>query len=132
MRIAVLILVACACGGPGDAAKAGERSVEAGVQCRAGASTSGYDMWQPGDRCAKLDELWRSLPATARACASDDECGLVTGPCFAEALRVDAIERGYGESPCVHPAGGMCPPSEHARAACVNGCCTPAGDLGAE
>lgn len=104
--------------GPGDTASS---------TCPAGAPTSGYDgMWQPGDPCERLDQLWAALPGSGRECSSDDDCALVTGPCFDEAVNREAIDSGYSESPCAHPEGGVCPPSGLARAVCTDGCCAPA------
>lgn len=136
MRIAMLMLVAGACGGPTPPASAGDptstvddsahtRPTPAAQACKAGAPTSNSDQWKPGERCFELDQRWRALPASARSCRTDRDCGLVRGPCFDAALRVDVIQRGYSESPCADPLGGVCPPSGFTTAACVDGCCVP-------
>lgn len=77
-------------------------------------------------RCGQLAQRWR-IPASRQSCASDSDCRLFTGPCFAatvsvaDADRYDELHRRWGGT-CPDPAGGACPPAS--TASCIQSRCT--------
>lgn len=82
--------------------------------------------WAHGrsDLCDAALTTWSNVPHVDRTCASDADCVVVAGDCFADALNRGAKAKAkYTQLPCANPASGACAPWV-AAARCRQGCCS--------